>query len=225
MTRTERVLARRWRWILLACFLVALAGGVLLALSQVRQARATAQELAEEADRRGTAVSTLAGDVRTLRQQLKADGKTPAAPDPKRAVADLPARAEVPVPIPGPPGPQGPEGDPGPSGSPGPSGEPGEPGEDGAVGPTGPTGPPGENGQDGAPGPRGETGPRGPEGPRGPRGEPGPACPDGYSLQAPAWDPDALVCRRTGAPDPQPPDDESGVLGLAALDPTRRTYP
>ncbi|MDT0382635.1 hypothetical protein RM572_28180 [Streptomyces sp. DSM 42041] len=44
-----------------------MAGGVLLALSQVRQAQATAEELAAEADRRGEAVSTLAGDVRTLR--------------------------------------------------------------------------------------------------------------------------------------------------------------
>lgn len=228
MTRAERVLARRWRWVLLVCVLVALAGGVLVALSEVRQAQGTARELAAEADRRGTAVSTLAGDVRTLRSQIEADGETPEAPDPEQAVPRLRERAEVPVPIPGPPGPRGPEGERGRPGSPGPSGEPGEPGEDGPVGPSGPPGPPGppgEDGQDGAQGPPGETGPRGergPQGEQGPRGEPGPNCPEGYSLQAPVWDPDALVCRRDGTP---PPSDDTEVLSLAALAPSRRTWP
>ena len=223
MTRAERVLARRWRWLLLVCALVALAGGVLLALSQVRQAQATAAGLAAEADRRGEAVSTLATDVRTLRSQLTASGETPAVPDPGIAVEDLPERQEVPVPVPGPPGPRGPRGPareaaPTITPSPGPAGPPGEPGE--TV--TGPPGPQGEDGEDGSDGADGARGPRGPRGEQGPRGEPGPACPEGYSLQAPPYDPDALVCRRTDAP---PPDDgDGGVLSLAALDPNRRTY-
>jgi hypothetical protein len=81
-------------------------------------------------------------------------------------------------------------------------------------------------------------GPPGPAGPQGPQGEPGPAgadgkdgadgqdgqtCPDGYSLQAPSYDPDALVCRRDGAPDPDPGNNNSNLLG-AGLDPQRRQY-
>ncbi|MGW9242570.1 hypothetical protein ACWGRL_28170 [[Kitasatospora] papulosa] len=70
-------------------------------------------------------------------------------------------------------------------------------------------------------------------GPAGPQGEPGPAgvdgrdgadgqtCPDGYTLQAPADDPDALVCRRTNAP----PSEPDTAPSLPALDPTRRQYP
>lgn len=227
MTRAERVLARRWRPLLLVCVLVALAGAVVLVWARVDRASDRAAQLAQEADLRGTAVSTLAGDVRRLRAQIKEQGKTPDAPDPAKAVENLPERAEVPVPIPGPPGPQGPMGVPGetgPSGSPGPSGGPGEPGN---VGPTGPPGEPGQDGkdgQDGAQGPAGEQGPRGPEGPRGQRGEPGPACPDGYSLQAPSYDPDALVCRRDGAePAPSPSQGGAGLLGLVmAVDPYRR---
>ncbi|MGB8941120.1 MAG: hypothetical protein WCD21_12935, partial [Streptomyces sp.] len=52
-------------------------------------------------------------------------------------------------------------------------------------------------------------------------GPAGPSCPDGYSLQAPASDPDALVCRRDGAP---PPDPDPEPSPQAALDPTRRQY-
>ncbi|WP_405670382.1 hypothetical protein [Streptomyces sp. NBC_01530] len=33
----------------------------------------------------------------------------------------------------------------------------------------------------------------------GPKDDPGPACPNGYSLQVPATDPDAPVCRNAGA--------------------------
>jgi hypothetical protein len=51
-----------------------------------------ADALAAEANLRGDAVSVLADDVRVLREQVKAAGKTPAAPDPSRAVDDLPAR-------------------------------------------------------------------------------------------------------------------------------------
>jgi hypothetical protein len=51
-----------------------------------------ADALAAQANLRGDAVSVLAGEVRVLREQVKAAGKTPAAPDPSRAVDDLPAR-------------------------------------------------------------------------------------------------------------------------------------
>ncbi|OMI38232.1 hypothetical protein [Streptomyces sparsogenes] len=48
----------------------------------------------------------------------------------------------------------------------------------------------------------------------------GPACPDGYSLQTPSWDPDALVCRRDGAP--QPTEPAPSPTTPAALAPDRR---
>ncbi|MGW3651911.1 collagen-like protein [Streptomyces sp. NPDC000878] len=221
MTRTERALAGRWRWIAVFCWLIALSGMAVIGWSWYSQ-------LADEADRRGNAVSTLAGDVRVLRAQVQAAGETPKAPDPSQAVEDLDDRTRVPVPI---PGPRGPEGDPG---SPGPSGSPGEDGTDG-VGTDGPTGAAGTPGTDGAAGPPGPAGPQGEPGPVGPQGEPGAAgadgqdgrdgqtCPDGYSLQAPADDPDALVCRRDGAPDPEPEPSGGGLLS-AGLDPTRREY-
>ncbi|MCX4666397.1 collagen-like protein [Streptomyces sp. NBC_01381] len=130
-------------------------------------------------------------------------------------------------------GPRGPQGEPGragASGKPGEDGEDGIPGDDGAEG----VGQPGADGEAGAPGADGTAGPPGPQGepgPAGPQGEPGPAgsdgkdgqtCPPGYSLQAPAADPDALVCRRDGAP--QPDDQDNGNGPQAALDPTRRQY-
>lgn len=136
----------------------------------------------------------------------------------------------------GPRGPQGEPGSPGPSGPPGPSGSPGpagaagkngsngssgavgQPGAAGAVGPTGPAGPQGPQG------PKGDTGPAGPQGQQGPQGEQGPAgptCPDGYSLQAPAYDPDALVCRKDSAP--QPSQKKPSLLSMG-LDPQRRQY-
>lgn len=173
-------------------------------------------QLANEADLRGEAVSTLAGDVRALRDQVKAEGHTPVAPDPTRAVEDLPDRAEVPVPIPGPPGP---------SGRPGASGAPGEDGADGAPGPSGVPGTDGSAGPQGPPGEAGAAGPQGEQGPKGDTGERGPAgpsCPDGYSLKAPADDPDVLVCRRDGAPDPGDGGSSPQVGG--ALDPQRRQY-
>jgi hypothetical protein len=187
-----------------------------------------AQQLASEANRRGTAVSTLAGDVRVLRAQIEAKGETPAAPDPERAVEDLPDRAEVPVPIPGPQGPagepgkDGEPGDTGPSGAPGVDGTPGQDGTDGEPGADGQQGPAGPEGPQGPQGPPGERGEQGPQGEQGERGPAGPACPDGYSLQPPADDPDALVCRRDGAP---PPSDEPSPPLSLALDPQRRQYP
>jgi hypothetical protein len=224
VTLTQRVLARRWRSIALVCTLVALAGAVIVIWARISSEAERADELAAEADRRGSAVTTLATDVRKLRVQIKGEGKTPVAPDPSKAVDDLPDRAEVPVPIPGPRGPRGEPGKPGKPGSPGPSGHDGTDGSD----TTGPPGSAGTPGSDGSPGPAGPPGARGDPGPAGPagepgapgeRGEPGPACPDGYHLEAPADDPDAVVCRRDDAPPPEPEPSRSQT---AALPPDRR---
>ncbi|PJN31295.1 hypothetical protein CG717_16130 [Streptomyces sp. CB02613] len=229
MTRTQHLFYRRRYLLWITAALLALGGAVAIAFLQIDRADARATELASEADRRGDAVSTLAGDVRTLRAQIRARGETPAAPDPAQAVDDLPARAEVPVPIPGPPGPAG---RPGKDGTPGEDGQDGEPGADGSPGPavTGAPGRDGANGADGADGaqgPQGEKGEKGDvgaTGERGPAGPPGPSCPDGYNLQPPPNDPDALVCRRDGAPAQPDPTEAPSPLAVA-LDPTRRQYP
>lgn len=177
MTRTDRVLARRWKALGLLAFLLALTGGVLLVYVRVQAEASRGDQLAAEADRRGEAVSTLASDVRVLRAQISAQGDTPAAPDPTKAVKDLPARAAVPVPIPGPPGPKGDKGDPGKDAptitpSPGASGAPGQPGADSTV--PGPQGPQGEPGADSTvPGPSGPPGPPGKDGADGTDGKDG----------------------------------------------------
>lgn len=209
MTRTERVLARRWRPVVLLCWLVALSGGVIIGWARIDSEVSARQEAVAEANLRGDAVGTLASDVRRLRAQVESEGKKPAAPDPSKAVDNLPARTEVPVPIPGPRGA---------TGAPGKTGANGKDGLDGKDGATGAPGPRGEQG------PQGETGAQGQQGPPGEQGPAGPACPDGYSLQAPSWDPDALVCRKDGASDPSPtPQPQShALLGLAALTRTAR---
>lgn len=217
MTRTHRQIVLHWRGLATACAIVALFGIAWATWHRMDADRAASDRrytaVAQEADKRGTAVSTLAGDVRALRAQVQAQGETPVAPDPTKAVDDLPDRAEVPVPI---PGPQGEPGEPGPSGSPGRDGVDGSAGEAGA---TGPAGPQGEPGVAGPPGPAGQDGRDGVDGRDGTGGQ---TCPDGYSLQAPSWDPDALVCRRDEAPQP---DDEPGNNPQAAgLDPQRRQY-
>lgn len=219
MTRAERVLARRWRSALLACVLVALAGAVLLVWARVDGVIAREADgrraAAAEANLRGTAVSTLVGDVRALRAQLQTYGRTPVAPDPSAAVSNLPARTEVPVPIPGPQGVPGPQGAPGVAGSPGPSGSPGTSGQRGG---TGDPGAPGQNGldgkdgvdgKDGAPG---KDGTDGKDGATGPPGPPGPSCPSGYSLQQPPDDPDALECRRDSTPSPSPSTSQPAAI-------------
>lgn len=131
----------------------------------------------------------------------------------------------------GPPGPQGEPGSPGVDGEPGPSGSPGKAGADGVDGSDGKAGEPGAVGASGPAGPAGPPGPQGEPGPPGPQGEPGvdgadgedgQTCPDGYSLQAPAYDEAALVCRRDGAPDPEEPG--GGPQAAGALDPQRRVY-
>lgn len=227
MTRGQRAFARRRHLLWIAAALLALTGAVILIWQQQRDEATARAHLTAEADLRGEAVSTLAGDVRVLRAQIQARGDTPAAPDPSRAVEDLPDRAEVPVPIPGPPGPPGQKGDPGkpaPTPADGQAGEDGSNGADGVdstvPGPAGPQGPEGPTGPAGATGPQGEPGADGTDGTDGRDGQ---SCPTGYSWQAPADDPDALVCRRDGASEPKGPA-APGPLSLA-LDPTRRQYP
>jgi hypothetical protein len=134
-------------------------------------------------------------------------------------------------------GPPGPSGAVGPSGPPGPSGSPGAAGRDGSAGSSGAAGASGQPGVVGATGPAGPAGPAGPQGepgPAGPQGNPGPAgadgqdgndgqtCPDAYTLQAPAYDPDALVCRKDTTPEPGSSDSPSPES--LALDPQRRQY-
>lgn len=224
MTRTQSALyrVRHGLWTLAAVLFVG--GAAAVAWLLVDRAE-LADRLEREANLRGAAVSTLAGDVRALRAQVEGDGGVPVAPDPTQAVEDLPDRAEVPVPIPGPAGPKGDRGADAPTitpspGPPGPAGVDGADGADSTVpGPPGPQGVPGADST--VPGLRGERGEKGEPGEQGPAG---PACPDGYSLQAPSWDPDALVCRRDGAPEPDPEPGDGNGSGLVALDPTRRQY-
>jgi hypothetical protein len=219
MTRTERTIVQHWRGIAIVCAIVALFGIAWATWHRVDASDQRYAAAAQEANRRGTAVSTLAGDVRALRAQVRAYGKTPVAPDPSRAVSNLPARTTVPVPI---PGPTGPAGSPGPSGAPGRDGAVGSPGASGEPGAVGPTGPAGPQGEQGAAGPMGPAGPAGRDGVDGRDGTDGQTCPDGYSLQAPSYDPDALVCRRDGAP--QPSESPSPSSSGLALDPQRRQY-
>ena len=222
MTRTQGVLYRARHGLWTVAVLLFAGGAAAVAWLMVDRAE-LADRLEQEANLRGAAVSTLAGDVRALRAQVQAQGETPVAPDPTSAVEDLPDRAEVPVPIPGPRGPSGARGL---QGAPGASGAPGKDGTDSTVpGPTGPAGPPGADSTvPGPQGPQGEKGDRGVQGPQGEQGPAGPSCPDGYSLQAPDWDPDALVCRRDGAPGPSDGPGKSGGLRSVALDPQRRQY-
>ncbi|MGW4907317.1 hypothetical protein [Streptomyces sp. NPDC004270] len=66
MTRTERVLARRWKSLALLAFPLALTDAVLLVYVRVQAESTQADQLAAEANLRGNAVSTLAGDARAL---------------------------------------------------------------------------------------------------------------------------------------------------------------
>lgn len=180
MTRAERAFARSryLLWIMFALLL--LGGGLGVAFLLIDREASRADALADEADLRGEAVSTLAADVRALRSQVKGEGETPVAPDPSQAVEGLPDRAEVPVPIPGPRGPAGEDGEPGEAGrdgDPGNDGQPGEPGSPGAEGADGLNGADGATGPAGPPGPQGEPGPAGPQGEKGEAGERGPAGP------------------------------------------------
>lgn len=222
MTRAERTIVQHWRGLATLCAIVALFGISWALWHRIDSSDRNYKAAVAEANRRGDAVSTLAGDVRALRAQVKAKGGTPVAPDPTKAVDNLPDRTEVPVPI---PGPAGPAGSPGPSGAPGKNGVDGSPGASGVPGVAGPSGPAGPAGAQGEQGPAGPPGPAGQDGKDGTDGRDGQTCPDGYSLQAPDYDPDALVCRKDGAPDPEPTDGggKSSLLS-AGLDPQRRQY-
>lgn len=232
MTRTHGTIVSHWRGIATVCAILCLFGIAWATWHRVDSADRNYRAAVAEANRRGDAVSTLAGDVRALRAQVTAKGDTPVAPDPTKAVPSLSARTEVPVPIPGPQGPQGVPGSPGPSGAPGKTGASGAPG----VGLPGPTGAPGVQG------PPGSAGPAGRDGKDGTDGQP----PAGWSY---TWADSAGVthhatCTRTAnspddAPeysctdtstDTPPPGSGNGnqpspskLLGLG-LDPQRRRY-
>ena len=151
-----------------------------------------------------------------LAQQVQALGEKPVAGPPG-------SRGEPGQSVVGPSGPPGRDGATGASGKPGKDGADGSDGDDGAS-VTGAPGASGAPGIAGPPGPQGEPGPAGADGSDGADGRDGTdgqICPDGYSLQAPSYDPDALVCRRDGAPDP---GDSSPTPQAAALDPSRRIY-
>ncbi|MFE7237165.1 collagen-like protein [Streptomyces sp. NPDC057580] len=232
MTRPERAFVRRRHLLWIATALLALTGFGILIWQRIDNETVRGDQLAEEANLRGNAVSTLATDVRKLRSQLQAKGETPVAPDPTKAISDLPDRAEVPVPIPGPPGPKGDKGDKGDTGaaaptitpSPGPSGAPGVAGADSTVpGPQGPAGPPGADST--VPGPAGPAGSAGPAGEQGPRGEQGPA-PSGWTYTDPTGTtyecaPDSTgsthyTCRTTSTP-ATPSSQRRGLLGASML--------
>lgn len=157
MTRGQRVFQEA-RHLLWATAILLFVGGAVAVSYLLVDRSQMADQLANEANLRGQAVSTLAGDVRALRQQVKAAGRTPVAPDPTKAVPDLPSRAEVPVPIPGPTGAAGAPGRPGASGAPGQPGQPGQPGSSGEPGSPGASGVPGQPGQPGKDGKDGVNG-------------------------------------------------------------------
>jgi hypothetical protein len=226
VTRAERALAANWRAAAVLCWLLALSGAFIVGWSYYSR-------LADEANRRGDAVSTLAGDVRILRAQVQAAGETPRAPDPSKAVDGLDDRTRVPVPVTGPEGPKGPKGDPGAAAPtitpspghdgadstvPGPEGSAGPPGDDSTV--PGPTGPPGAAGRDGSDGSDGADG----------------SPPAGWTFEiggitytcrpAADFDPDAPRYACDPPPtNPAPSGDPDLPSPLAAgLDPTRRQY-
>lgn len=163
---------------------------------------------------------------RALAQQVRDMGGKPVKGPPG-------AQGEPGVGVTGPSGPPGADGRDGVDGeaaptvtpSPGATGPRGERGEPGATvtGPSGPAGAVGPSGATGAQGPQGERGEKGETGEVGPAGPPGPECRDGYSLQAPSYDPDALVCRKDSAPEPEEPGGGQGSQAVA-LDPQRRIY-
>lgn len=232
---TGGVFSPRQRVLLLAAVLVTLAGGLGLAFLLIDRQSHRADLAVAEANLRGGAVSTLAGDVRALRAQVEAHGGTPVAPDPTKAVPSLSARAEVPVPIPGPPGPAGARGETGASGAPGTAGSPGVSGQ------------PGASGMPGSPGASGAPGIQGPAGPAGAAGQDGKDGVDGSDGRPPAgwsyeWTDSAgvthhVTCSRTAdssddapkyecadtstdtpspSPTPSAPVDPQGALLLAA---------
>lgn len=111
-------------------------------------------------------------------------------------------------------------GSPGKNGQSGATGKGGTDGQNSTVpGPSGGTGPPGQNAT-GAPGQPGKDGKDGVDGKDGSNGRDGPTCPSGYSLQPSPSDPDALVCRKDGAPAQQ--DQPTTAPSTAGLVPERK---
>lgn len=170
-------------------------------------------------------------DITALAQQVKGLGGTPVAGPSGVPGKNGAAGARGPKGDKGDPGPTGPIGPTGPVGSPGPTGSTGKNGAAGAAGANGADGTNGSNGEPGAAGasgppgpegPQGEPGPAGPQGEKGDKGDPGPSCPDGYSLQAPPYDPDALVCRKDSSGSGR--NSNGSRLLSAGLDPSRREY-
>ncbi|MEU9557964.1 collagen-like protein [Streptomyces fumanus] len=220
---------RRWRrgnllTVVAAVALGAAVAWIILSVQSLRHELTTANQ----------ARDALARQVQELGEKPVA-GPPGSRGDPGKSVAGPPGPRGERGPA-GPAGPSGPPGaagarggdgaagEPGPvgaSGSPGPAGERGAAGSAGEPGAAGPPGPQGEPGPIGPAGPAGPPGPQGEQGPRGEQGPAGPSCPVGYSLQAPAGDPDALVCRRDKAPDP---GGEPTPQAAAGLDPQRRQY-
>jgi hypothetical protein len=235
VTRTQTVFHQA-RHILWATAILLFLGGAVAVCYLLVDRDNMAHDLANEANLRGQAVSTLAGDVRALRQQVKAAGKTPVAPDPTKAVPSLSSRAQVPVPI---PGPAGPAGSPGPSGAPGASGAPGQAGSPGSPGVAGSPGAVGPSGAAGVQGPAGPAGAQGDKGAKGDTGEQGPAgpAPAGWTFTDSSGvtyecTPDAdgsthYSCQATSSPNPGNGNGNNGngasLLSLA-LDPQRRQY-
>jgi hypothetical protein len=208
---------RRWRRGDVLVITMAIAMGSALAWILL-----SVQDLTHELEDANSARDALAAQVQSL-------GGKPVAGPPGSRGAPGPAVTGPPGPQgePGPTGPAGPAGPPGPTG---PSGKRGEDGNDGTTGSAGETGAAGAVGATGPVGPAGPPGPQGEPGPAGPQGEPGTdgadgrdgqTCPDGYRLQAPSYDPDALVCRKDGAPDPS---EGPSPQAAGALDPQRRQY-
>jgi len=198
------------------------AAGAVLVLAVLAWVVITIQGMAHDMKAKDADVAALAQQVRDL------GGKPVAGP------SGSPGKAGA-TGSPGAKGDTGATGDTGPTGSPGPSGSPGKNGATGSAGPTGEpgpvgaTGPTGPVGPTGATGPQGETGPAGPQGEKGDKGDTGdtgpagPNCPDGYSPQVPAWDPNALVCMKDGTGQ-QPGGSGTSSPQAAGLDPSRRQY-
>lgn len=191
--------------------------GVVIALSVLAWVVITIQGMAHDMKAKDADVAALAQQVRDL------GGKPVAGP------SGSPGKAGAT----GSPGAKGDTGNTGPAGSPGPSGSPGKNGATGSPGPTGKPGPVGATGPvgpTGATGPQGATGPTGPQGEKGDKGDTGdtgpagPNCPTGYSLQAPKWDPDALVCTKDGTGQQPGNGNNTPSPQAAGLDPSRRQY-
>jgi len=156
------------------------------------------RQLAAEANLRGGAVSTLAGTCGHCAHRSR-PGATPRSPGPSKAVTNLPARTEVPVPIRAAPGRRAVQasraavhrGERRPE-----SRRPGHTRRERPAGRTGSAGP------QGTPGPAGTQGPPGPAGKDGAPGRDGQSCRTGTRCSSVASDPYAQVCRQDGAPSP-----------------------